>query len=90
MHKENLKFLYQEYKNCLKQQFAQYFEKDNEFRSYTFKCQEQKNLIYNYYGSFLEKIYENNPDFEEVQEDEILIKYPILSHYGWSEKQIRN
>jgi hypothetical protein len=91
MHRENLRFLYREYKNCLKNEFSEYFGKDDEYKSYADKCHNQKSDISNYIESYLSKIDLIDPDREEK---EVLAKYyeklKSFNAYGWSENEIKN
>ncbi len=91
MHSENLKFLYSEYKNCMKSEFSEYFGKDDEYKSYNDKCFNQKTDIKNYMDHNLTNIYYVMPVREEM---EVLNKYERkfnrFATYGWTAGQVKN
>ena len=91
MHQDNLKLLFKEYKNCMRNQFTNYFGKDDEYVSYKDKCWSQWNDIKKYYNSHLNKVYYVMPSREE-QEIEVNVsrRYRQFESHGWSENQVRN
>ncbi len=91
MHSGNLKFLYSEYKNCMKNEFSEYFGKDDEYKSYIDKCSNQKDDIQKYMNKHLTNIYYVMPAREEK---EVLNKYERkfnkFATYGWTGAQVKN
>jgi hypothetical protein len=91
MHSENLKFLYREYRNCMKNQFSEYFGKDDEYRSYAGKCMNQKNDIDNYVNSHFSKVGKINPKREDREvHARYQEKIEDFTLFGWSVQEIKN
>ena len=72
MHQDNLKFLYSEYKNCMKNEFYDYLGRDDEYKSYLDKCYNQKQDIHKYFSAHFQRVFKISPDREEK---EVLNKY---------------
>ena len=91
MHDENLKFLYSEYKNCMKNEFHDYLGRDDEYKSYSDKCFNQKQDIHRYFSSNFQKSYKTDPTREER---EVVNKYEKrftrFGLYGWTSAQVKN
>jgi hypothetical protein len=91
MHESSLKFLYKEYKNCMKSEFSDYFGKDDEYKSYFSSCYNQKQDILNYMNLHFSKVYYVMPAREE---SEVLDKYHRrfnkFEAYGWTGEQVKN
>jgi hypothetical protein len=91
MHQDNLRFLYREYKNCLKNEFSNYFPKDDEYKSYFGRCLTQQIDIRKYYLS-------NYLRFGDVshsrEQEEIHNNYESnftkFGKHGWNSAQIKN
>jgi len=88
-HNENLKFLYEQYKSCMRMEFEDNLTRNDKYTSYFDKCLLQKQSIEDYYLSEFAKI-----DFVGVYDQEHLNRrveqaYSALNPYGWSDKQIR-
>jgi hypothetical protein len=91
MHQENLKFLYREYKNCMKNEFAEYLGKDDSYKSYIDKCYNQKNDIFQYYHNSFIKMFKLSPTREEKEVNNNYEKnYKLFSEYGWTGPQVKN
>ena len=91
MHQDNLRFLYREYKNCLKNEFSNYFPKDDEYKSYFGRCMRQQHDIRSYFTENYEKI--KNASYIR-QDEEISHKHEVyytkFGKYGWNAAQIKN
>jgi hypothetical protein len=91
MHEDNLRMLFKEYKNCMRNQFTKYFGKDDEYKSYKDKCWNQLKDIKKFYNSHLNKVYYAMPDREEFEvEVNVSRRYRQFEDHGWSENQVRN
>lgn len=91
MNESNLKFLYKEYKNCMKNEFSEYFGKDDEYKSYVASCYNQKKDIINLMDEVFNKVNYVMPSREE---SEVLNKYSRRNNkfkaYGWTGEQVKN
>lgn len=91
MHKENLNFLYDQYRNCLKSELYNYLAKDDEYKSYEGHCHIQKKDIHDYIDIINRKADYTNPGYEtdviRNNWEKMLVKF---RPFGWSEKHIRN
>jgi len=91
MHDDNLKFLFREYKNCMKSEFSEYFGKDDEYKSYHGRCLNQTNEIQKYLDSHLNKIFYLMPEREEIEvSNKYQSKLKRFAAYGWTSEQIKN
>ncbi len=91
MHQDNLRFLYREYKNCLKNEFSNYFSKDDSYKSYYGRCVLQQVEIRSYFSENFGKI--SNASY--IRENEEIshkheIYYTKFGQYGWNAAQIKN
>ena len=91
MHQDNLRFLYREYKNCLKNEFSDHFSKDDEYKSYYGRCFTQQSDIRKYFIDNYRKIMNVNT----IREDEEIsnkyeLNYTKFGRHGWNAAQIKN
>jgi hypothetical protein len=90
MHQDNLRFYYREYKNCLKNEFSNYFSKDDYYKSYLGRCSTQQNDILSYATSHFNKIsdasYEREDDISRIYE----ANYTKFGKHGWNGAQVKN
>lgn len=89
MHREYLRSLYTEYKNCIKQNFEEYFEKDDEYVNYFDKCVEQKDID-NYSQGIFNKFQKIDPLYDEELENKVDRNIEILNKQGWTAREIAN
>lgn len=90
MYKDNLKFLYSEYRACLRQQFEDYLGRDDQYISYRDKCDAQKTDIKNYYSGIYLKAENSHPKYERQLDIDVDKAYLRFNEYGWTGKQVRN
>ena len=90
MLEDDIKSLYSEYRNCLKSEFSDYLQKDDEYKSFGDKCWQHRKDISNYYHHYYQKNILINPQLEETMDNELAVKYYDYGQYGWTGKQIRN
>ncbi len=91
MHIENLNFLYREYRNCMREQFSDYFGKDDTYKSYEDKCHPQKMDIEAYYDSYLGKAGKIDPS-REMREvtGHYESQYQNFAQLGWTAQETKN
>ena len=91
MHQDNLRFLYREYRNCLKNEFSNYLSKDDEYKSYYGRCYQQQSDLKKYYATKFNRIMdtlfirENEEIFNKYE-----INYAKFGKHGWNAAQIKN
>lgn len=91
MHQDNLRFLYREYKNCLKNEFSNYFSKDDEYKSYFGRCYQQQADIKKYYALQYQK-FEDTSHLREHEEihNNYETQFTKFGKFGWSAAHVKN
>jgi len=90
MIRENLEYLYSQYKNCIRKEYEEYFGAKDAYKSYIEGCEKQRDDIYN----FAKEQFGKNTEFEKINEsylerkvEDVSIK---LSKYGYETRVSRN
>jgi len=90
MSRENLEYLYSQYRNCLKKEYEEYFGAKDTYKSYFEGCEKQRDDIL----AFAKDQFSKNSEFEKVPEyslerraEDFSIK---LSKYGYETRISRN
>ncbi len=90
MIRENLEYLYSQYKNCIRKEYEEYFGAKDTYKSYIIGCEKQKDDILNFAKEQLER----NNEFEKFEENLLERKaedFSIkLSKYGYETRVSRN
>ena len=90
MSKENLEFLYAQYKSCLKKELEDYLGKSDSYKSYLTQCENQREDIVN----FVKDITSKSNEFKRIPEnlmEEKVEEYSFkMARYGYDTKLARN
>jgi len=89
-HKENLNFLYYQYKNCLRNKFENHLNKNNAFMDYNDQCKTERSEIQKYQETQYEKIGYVNALNQEAIYNRLDEAYTFFNAYGWTDKQVKN
>ena len=89
-HKDNLRFLYTEYKACLIKEFNDYFIRDDTYKSYKGKCTNQQKDIIEYLSENFEKVKESRSEVQQNVNERVEKFYGMFDYYGWTGKQTKN
>ena len=90
MSRENLEYLYSQYKNCLRKEYEEYFGAKDTYKSYLVGCEKQRDDILNYAKEQLSKTseFEKIPEYSlERRVEDFSIK---LSKFGFDTRVSRN
>ena len=90
MHKDNLSFLYYQFKNCIKNNFESTLDLQNEYVSYEDKCFLQQKAILDYIVSKLNRSEKINHRLEEELELDAENFYVPFNTHGYSSQIARN
>lgn len=90
MSKENLEFLYAQYKSCLRKELEEYLGKSDSYKSYVTQCENQRDDILD----FVKDISSKTKEFERIPEvllEEKAEEYSFkMGRYGYDTKVARN
>jgi len=89
-HDENINFLYHEYKNCLRNNFENQFNRNNVNVEFGSQCKHELENIDNYQNAQYERVANivcNRQTSLYNRLDESYLKFNV---FGWTEKQVRN
>ena len=90
MIRENLNYLYSQYKNCIRKEYEEYFGSKDVYKSYAEGCEKQRDDILDFALEQLNKNheFEQNPEITlERKVEDFSIK---LSKFGYETRISRN